>query len=74
MGSLGYCNNGLFNSIYNSILVYRVVYALYLGVFFRKVGIKKLILTLVVFKVVGIGSLIYINLIGPEGFYREIFR
>jgi hypothetical protein len=31
-------------------------------------------LALVVFKVVGVGSLVYIGLVGLEGFYREVFR
>jgi len=35
---------------------------------------KKSILTLVVFKVVGINSLVYTNLVGLKGFYKEIFR
>ena len=42
--------------------------------FFRKVSIKRLILAPAVFKVVDIGSLVYINLVGPGGFYREVFR
>ena len=42
--------------------------------FFGKVGIKKLILTLIVFKIIGVGSLVYINLIGLKGFYGEVFR
>ena len=74
MGSLGYYNNSFFNSIYSSILVFRVAYTLYLRVFFRKVSIKKLILALVVFKVVGVGSLVYISLVGPGGFYKVVFR
>jgi hypothetical protein len=32
------------------------------------------ILALVVFKVVNISGLVYINLVGPEGFYKEVFR
>jgi len=28
----------------------------------------------VVFKVIGVNGLVYIGLIGLEGFYREIFR
>ena len=71
---MGYYNNSLFNSIYNSILVFRVVYALYLRFFFGKVSIEKLILALVVLKVVGVGGLVYINLVGLKGFYREVFR
>ena len=42
--------------------------------FFKKVSIKKLILTLVVFKVVGVSNLVYISLVGLKGFYREVFR
>ena len=61
--------------IYSSILVSKVVYALYLGVFFlKKVSIKKLILALVVFRVVGVSGLVYIDLVGPGGFYREVFK
>ena len=71
---MGFYNNSLFNSIYNSILVFRVVYALYLRVFFGKVSIEKLILALVVLKVVGVGGLVYIGLVGPGGFYRVVFR
>jgi NhaP-type Na+/H+ or K+/H+ antiporter len=71
---LGYYNNSLFNGIYSSILVFRVAYALYLKVFFRKVSIKKLILALVVFKVVGVSYLVYIGLVGLRGLYKEIFR
>ena len=74
MGSLGYYNNSLFSGIYSRILVSKVAHALYLGVFFKKVNIKKLILTLVILKVVGVGGLIYINLVGLRGFYREVFR
>jgi hypothetical protein len=70
LGSLGYYNDSLLNGIYSSVLVLRVVCALYLGVFFRKVSIERLILALVVFKVVGVGSLVYIDLVGPEGFNR----
>jgi hypothetical protein len=71
---LGYYNNSLFSGIYSSILVFRVVHALYLKVFFGKVNIKKLILTPAVFGVVGIGGLVYISLVGLGGFYREVFR
>ena len=74
MGSLGYYNNSLFNSIYSSILVFRAAHALYSGVFFGKVSIEKLILTPVILKVVGISGLVYIGLVGPGGFYREVFR
>ena len=42
--------------------------------FFRKVDIERLILAPVVFKVVGAGGLVCIGLIGPEGFYREVFK
>ena len=35
---------------------------------------KRLILALVVFRVVGVSGLVYIGLIGLEGFYREVFR
>jgi len=31
-------------------------------------------LALVVLKVVGVGGLVYIGLVGLEGFYREIFK
>jgi hypothetical protein len=62
---LGYYNNSLFNDIYSSILVFKVVYTLYLRVFFlkKKVGIKRLILTPVIFKVMGISGLVYISLV-----------
>jgi len=33
-----------------------------------------LILALVVLKVVGISGLVYIGLIGPKGFYKEVFK
>ena len=65
MGSLGF---------YNNILIFKVVYIFHLRVFFGKVSIKKLILALVVLKVVGVGGLIYINLVGLKDFYREVFR
>ena len=42
--------------------------------FFGKVGIKRLILAPVVLKVVGVGGLVYIGLVGLGGFYREVFR
>ena len=71
---MGYCNNSLFSGIYSNILVFRVVCALYLKVFFRKVSIKRLILAPAVFKVVGVGGLVYIGLVSPGGFYREVFR
>ena len=64
----------LLNSIYSSILVFRVAHTLYLRVFFKKVSKKRLILALVVLKVVGVGGLIYIGLVGLGGFYREVFR
>ena len=70
---MGFCNNSLFNGIYNSILVFKVAYTLYLGVFFGKISIKRLILALVVLKIVGVGGLVYIGLVGPEGFYKEVF-
>ena len=34
---------------------------------------ERLILVPVVFKVMGIGGLVYIGLVGPEGFYRKVF-
>ena len=74
MGSLGYYNNSLLSSIYSSVLVSRVVHTLYLGVFFGKISIKRLILALVVLKIVGVSGLVYIDLIGLGGFYREVFK
>ena len=74
MGSLGYCNNSLLSGIYSSILVFRVVRALYLRVFFGKVSIERLILAPAVFGVVGVSNLVYIGLVGLRGFYREVFR
>ena len=71
---MGYYNNNLFNNIYSSILVFRVARALHLRVFFGKVSIEKLILAPAVFGVVGVGGLIYIGLVGPGGFYREVFK
>ena len=71
---MGFYNNSLLNSIYSSILVFKVARALYLKVFFRKINIKKSILALVVLKVIDIGSLVYIGLVGLGGFYREVFR
>ena len=68
---MGYCNNNLLSGIYSSILVSRVVHALYLRVFFRKVNIKRSILAPAVFRVVGVGSLVYINLVGLGGFYKK---
>jgi len=35
---------------------------------------EKSILVLVVLKIVGVGGLVYIDLVGPEGFYKEVFR
>ena len=37
------------------------------------VSIERLILALVVLKVVGVGGLVYIGLVGLKGFYREVF-
>ena len=71
---MGYYNNSFLNSIYSSVLVFRVARTLYLRVFFGKVSIKRSTLALVVLKIVGIGSLVCIGLVGPEGFYREVFR
>ena len=71
---MDYYNNSLFNGIYSSILVFRVARALHLEVFFRKVSIERSILALVVFKVVGVSGLVYIGLVGLEGFYREVFK
>ena len=31
-------------------------------------------LALVVLKVVGVSGLVYIGLVGPEGFYKEVFK
>ena len=42
--------------------------------FFGKVGIERSILAPVVLEVVGVGGLVYVGLVGPEGFYREAFR
>ena len=42
--------------------------------FYRKVSIERSILALAVFRVVGVGNLVYIGLIGLGGFYREVFR
>ena len=42
--------------------------------FFGKVSIEKSILAPAVFRVVGVGGLVYISLVGPGGFYREVFR
>jgi hypothetical protein len=42
--------------------------------FFKKVNIERLILAPAVFKVVGVGDLVYIGLVGLRGFYREVFR
>ena len=74
MDSLNFYNNSLFGSIYSSVLVFGVARALYLGVFFKKINIKKLILAPVVFKVVGVGGLVYINLVGLRGFYKEVLK
>ena len=71
---MGFYNNSLFNSIYNSVLVSKVAYTLYLGVFFGIISIERLILAPVVLKVVGVGSLVYIGLVGLGSFYREVFR
>jgi hypothetical protein len=71
---LGFYNNSLFNGIYSSILVFKVARALRLGVFFGKISIERLILALVVLKVIGVGGLVYIGLIGLGGFYRVIFK
>ena len=35
---------------------------------------ERLILALVKLKVVNIGGLVYIDLVGLKGFYREVFR
>ena len=42
--------------------------------FCGKVSIKKLILALVILKIIGVGNLIYIDLIDLKGFYKEAFR
>ena len=74
MGNLGYYNNSFFDSIYGSILISKVAHTLYLGVCFRKVGIEKSILALVVLKVVGISSLVCVGLIDLKDFYKKVFR
>ena len=71
---MGYYNDSLLNSIYSSVLVFRVVCTLHLGVFFGKISIERSILAPVVLKVVGISGLVYINLVGLGGFYREVFK
>ena len=71
---MGYCNNSLLSSIYSNVLVFGVVHAFYLKVFFKKVGIERSTLTPAVFEVVGVGSLVYIGLVGPGGFYRKVFK
>ena len=70
---MGFYNNSLFNSTYSSILIFRVAYTFYLEVFLKKISIEKLILALVVLKVVSVGGLVYIGLIGLKGLYREVF-
>jgi len=42
--------------------------------FYGKVSIERLRLAPVVFKVVVVGGLVYIGLVGLGGFYREVFR
>ena len=74
MGSLDFYNNSFFNSIYSSILIFKIACIFYLEVFFEKISIKRLILALVIPKVINISGLIYINLIGLGGFYKEVFR
>ena len=71
---MGYYNNSLFNSIYSSVIVFKVTHAFYLRVFVRKVSIERSILAPVILKVVGVSGLVYIGLIGLGGFYREVFR
>ena len=46
----------------------------FIKVFFGKISIKKLILALVILKVIGIGGLIYIGLVGLKNFYKVVFR
>ena len=65
---MGFCNNSLFNSIYSSILVFKVAHTFYLRVFFRKVSIERLILAPVIFKIIGVSGLVYIGLVGPGAF------
>jgi hypothetical protein len=42
--------------------------------FFRKISIERSILALAVFRVVGVSGLVYIGLVDPKGFYREVFK
>ena len=42
--------------------------------FFGKIGIKRLILAPVVLKVVGVGGLVYIGLVGLGGFCGVVFK
>ena len=71
---MGFYNNSLLNNIYSSILVFKVAHTFHLGVFFGKVGIERLILALVVLKVIGVGGLVCVGLVGLGGFYRVVFR
>jgi len=71
---LGFCNNSLFNSIYSSVLAFKVVLYFLFRSLYKKVSIKRLILALVVVSVVDISNLVYINIVGLEGFYIEAFR
>ena len=41
---------------------------------YRKVSIERLILALVIILVVGVSDLIYIGVVGLEGFYIKAFR
>jgi len=71
---LGYCNNSFFNGIYSNALVSKIARAFYLKVFIEILIYKKLTLApIVVFGVVGVSGLVYINLVSLKGFYREVF-
>ena len=68
------CVTKIINNFFKKIFL---VFSIILGKgssVFLKFNIEKLILALVVLKVVGIGGLIYIGLIGLGGFYGEVFR
>jgi hypothetical protein len=41
---------------------------------YKKVGIKRLILALVIVLIAGVGGLVYIGIIGLKGFYIGAFR
>ena len=62
------------SAVTNSTLIFKIAHALYLKVFIEILIYKKLkLIPIVVFGVININSLIYMNLVGLKGFYKKVF-